>query len=560
MAFAFKPVSQPQSSSSDDVASKVIETVELPFRAANNIVTSLNVRLLMTAILLTTLGVTIAFNIDAQCYDVTKIAQFGINGATGAKDGTFGKILVRDGDSYVIPKISGSNALQDVTALDTLLGAHSSNHGYVNIKYHTVNPVDCLHENKGNREVIMSVSLTMAVIYAISGVYMFIMDIVAIKNEGFTFTHLVSMLGTCAFTSGYVLGLIFVYYMVDHMHQDYDNPSDTLKAHRRGTHHQSYLMVISGVCMCVSALTWIVTAAIDVGVIRNLRKSDYYKYLPKYLVGQTSLESSNGRMGAHPLSVSSSMRNEQLFSFAFFAAIFLVSMLAVDINRYRTGDETAPDCDNCYIEGKNAIQINVTTTGVGNELSLPSVGATQTPTSTLAVLKGHFRMYYHQDHVVTPSSMWLIRHEMDSYGKGAIALLVIVGVFVLLNAGITLGPMFMKSTAAQDNADAVAYVVNEQRLPRLAAAVASSFMALSLPGLAFDFIYMQAGTDETDHYDVIKQMAGWANYIACAGVVGIIVYGVLSVVEWTAPVKTKLDAYDNNDDDNDDEEKQKKRS
>lgn len=557
MAFTFKPVSQSQSSS-DDAASKVIETVELPFRAANNIVTSLNVRLLMTAILLTTLGITIAFNIDAQCYDVTKIAQFGINGATGAKDGTFSKILVKKGDSYVAPTISSASALQNEASIETLLPTHTSTAGFVNIKYHTVNPVDCLHENKGNREVIMSISLTMAVIYALSGVYMFIMDIIAIKNEGFTFTHLVSMVGTCAFTAGYVLGLIFVYYMVDHMHQDYDNPSDALRAHKRGTHHQSYLMVITGFCMCVSVLTWIVTTGIDVGMIRNLRKSDYYKYLPKYLVGQTSLESSNGRMGAHPLSVSSSMRNEQLFSFAFFAAIFLVSMLSVDINRYRTGDETAPACTNCYIDGKNAVSFNVTTTGVGGTLLLNAAGDVQDPEDILAALKGHFRVYTSTT-TVLPSSMWLIRHEMDSYGKGAIALLVIVGIFVLLNAGITIGPMFMKSTAAQDNADTVAYVVNEQRLPRLAAAVASSLMSLSLPGLAFDFIYIQAGTDETDHYNVIEQVAGWGNYIACSGVVGIIVYGILSVVEWTAPVKTKLDAYDNNDDD-DDEEKQKKRS
>ncbi|NBO56954.1 MAG: hypothetical protein EBU84_20695, partial [Actinobacteria bacterium] len=379
MAFAFKPVSQPQSSSSDDAASKVIETVELPFRAANNIVTSLNVRLLMTAILLTTLGVTIAFNIDAQCYDVTKVAQFSIGSATNAKDGIFSKILVRKGDSYVVPTISSvTDPLQSSGtspgSIRTLLGSHATESGYVNIKYHTVNPVDCLHENKGNREVIMSISLTMAVIYALSGVYMLVMDIIAIRNEGFTFTHLVSMVGTCTFTLGYVLGLIFVYYMVDHMHQDYDNPSDTLKAHKRGTHHQSYLMVISGVCMCISALTWIVTAGIDVGVVRNLRKSDYYKYLPKYLVGQTSLESSNGRMGAHPLSVSSSMRNEQLFSFAFFATIFLVAMLSVEINRYRTGDETAPVCTNCYLEGKNAVNINVTTTGAGGTLSLPSGG------------------------------------------------------------------------------------------------------------------------------------------------------------------------------------------
>lgn len=559
MAFAFKPVSQPQSSSSDDVASKVIETVELPFRAANNIVTSLNVRLLMTAILLTTLGVTIAFNLDAQCYDVTKAAQFDLGSSSNAPNGKFEKVLVRDGDSYVNLKIASDDALESVADLNVRLNIGTGN-GYLNVVYHSINPVDCLHENKGNRDVIMSISLTMAVIYAISGVYMFIMDIVAIKNEGFTFTHLVSMLGTCAFTSGYVLGLIFVYYMVDHMHQDYDNPADTLKAHRRGTHHQSYLMVISGVCMCVSALTWIVTAAIDVGVIRNLRKSDYYKYLPKYLVGQTSLESSNGRMGAHPLSVSSSMRNEQLFSFAFFAAIFLVSMLAVDINRYRTGDETAPECTSCYIDGRDLVSINATT---DIEKTTPGPAATsgsQTPQPIVNALKGRVFRIYVDSEATQPSSSWLIRHKMDSYGKGAIALLVIVGVFVLLNAGITLGPMFMKSTAAQDNADAVAYVVNEQRLPRLAAAVASSFMALSLPGLAFDFIYMQAGTDETDHYDVIKQMAGWGNYIACAGVVGIIVYGVLSVVEWTAPVKTKLDAYDNNDDDNDDEEKQKKRS
>jgi hypothetical protein len=512
---------------SDAGGASLVKTIEMPFRLASLIVSSVATKLFLFSVVLVIVGTHIAFSVGGhQCDGVSETVR--LDKEEGAGVDVFGGLKQLNKHTGKFVPVTGT-AIDDWESLEAASGIDDGdNAAYAVFSYTTANPVNCLHAARGGRDLIMVLSIMMTALFAVATLYMLYKEIMAMRESGATFQNVVSTISNVLFGLGTTIGCVLMYNVTDHLHTL--DAAPTHSAHRKAASQLLFMSVITGMCFGSSFLVWLLNTLATAKTLKKMIGTAYYQYVPKYLIGDTSVSVQDGTVGAHPLPIMSSMRIDQAFSVGFFSAVFIAAYMAYTIKTYHT-DGTHPQCTNCYHIGSDG---SVQFFTAGNALIAPGEGGVDADLT--AALEGTFRVSY----TGTGTLLWLMSHHFKGFGTGAIVAMCTVAVMQGINLIINLVSMWRQDTASHDKYDAIVYFHREQRIPQIFMNIAATLVTVSLPMLVYDAIYTQQNMGEDVHYDALDRITWFGLFIALSGAIGITVFGVLGAIEWASPTALKM--------------------
>ena len=515
----------------------LISMIEMPFQKAAVIASSVYTKLFIFSVVLVVAGshVTIGMN---GCRGVLEISQQFFGGENEGGGAVFAGMQSLDSSTGKFSNVSG---LETWDGFLTAAGFDGDDMDQVEsfvAEYQTTNPLVCMHESRGARIVLQVLSIMLATIFTMSTLFLGMQELRVMVNYGASRANVSSFISTLVFGIISAVNCVMLYFLVTDLYLPADEI--TRSHHRRSAANLFVMVIFSGAGAGLVAIGWVLNTVMSVGWVRKLLGTNYYKYLPKYLVSGSYVGVQEGDVGAHPLPIVSSMRTDQAFTLCLYASMFIMAYLGWTIKTHHV-DDTRPECTDCYITGRSGV-LGFLNAG-GNQLT-PS--GEQSVDLTEALL-GTWRVVY-SGQGDTP---WTIRHALSHFSAGAQALIYVSGIVSLINIVFIIASIFKKETQSHDPNDAVVYLHREQRIPQLIVGLAAIFVNMGFPVFVHDIIYINQNVGENEHYDAIGRAEGTKAYIAMSGVVGLLVFGVMAVIEMFSPTAMRIDPGASNQTDDD---------